>query len=490
MSLKRSDEFGEILLQPKHIIKNENENLNENINAKKRNFEEMSQSDTSTNGQILSALFGPPQKRHNTNTNNDDDNDTTIVLSLPTQVEENILKSEEILNERMEKVMEDVLLDPTNRPIKTNEINNNMNIIDKQLMKYEGDKNKQIELLDITKGSLQLKTRKHYLQPEWHPPWKLYKVISGHTGWVGSIAVDPSNEWFCTGSADRTIKIWEFPTGVLKLTLTGHIAHVRGLAISARNPYLFSCGEDKKVCCWDLEQNKMIRSYHGHLSGVYSLALHPTIDVLITGGRDSTCRIWDIRTKMAIQVLTGHKSTIHSVAAQTHEPQVITGSHDHTVRCWDLKKFQTRTILTHHKKAIRSIVVHPLEYTFATGAADNIKVWKCPEAAFVRNMNETPGSIVEGLAVNRSNVLASVHQTGHIKFWDWRTGYLFHSDCPPPQPGSLDSESGIAACAFDITGSRLIACGVDKTLKFYKEDITQTPETFPIQYKPNLNKRY
>lgn len=33
------------------------------------------------------------------------------------------------------------------------------------------------------------------------------QVISGHLGWVRSLAFDPSNNWFCTGSADRTIKV-------------------------------------------------------------------------------------------------------------------------------------------------------------------------------------------------------------------------------------------------------------------------------------------
>ena len=44
--------------------------------------------------------------------------------------------------------------------------------------------------------------------------------------WVRSVAVDPGNEWFATGSADRTIKIWDLASGQLKLTLTGHIEQV------------------------------------------------------------------------------------------------------------------------------------------------------------------------------------------------------------------------------------------------------------------------
>lgn len=134
-------------------------------------------------------------------------------------------------------------------------------------------------------------------KPEWHKPWKLHKVISGHLGWVRSVAVEPNNKWFVTGSGDRTIKVWDLASGQLRLTLTGHISTVRGLAVSPRHPYLFSCGEDKMVKCWDLETNKVIRHYHGHLSGVYTLALHPTLDVLVTGGRDGVARVWDMRTR-------------------------------------------------------------------------------------------------------------------------------------------------------------------------------------------------
>lgn len=46
------------------------------------------------------------------------------------------------------------------------------------------------------------------LKPKWHAPWKLYRVISGHTGWVRAVDVEPNNEWFATGGADRIIKVY------------------------------------------------------------------------------------------------------------------------------------------------------------------------------------------------------------------------------------------------------------------------------------------
>uniref|UniRef100_A0A669CGD7 Pleiotropic regulator 1 n=1 Tax=Oreochromis niloticus TaxID=8128 RepID=A0A669CGD7_ORENI len=325
-------------------------------------------------------------------------------------------------------------------------------------------------------------------KPQWHPPWKLFRVISGHLGWVRSIAVEPGNQWFVTGSADRTIKIWDLASGKLKLSLTGHISTVRGVAVSNRSPYLFSCGEDKQVKCWDLEYNKVIRHYHGHLSAVYDLDLHPTIDVLVTCSRDATARVWDIRTKANVHTLTGHTNTVATVRCQAAEPQIITGSHDSTIRLWDLIAGKTRATLTNHKKSVRTLVLHPRQYTFASGSADNIKQWMFPDGNFIQNLSGH-NAIINTLAVNSDGVLVSGADNGTIHMWDWRTGYNFQRIHAAVQPGSLDSESGIFACMFDHSESRLITAEADKTIKVYKEDDTATEESHPVNWKPEILKR-
>jgi pleiotropic regulator 1 len=45
--------------------------------------------------------------------------------------------------------------------------------------------------------------------------------------------------------------------------------------------------------------------------------------------------------------------------------------------------------------------------------------------------------------------------------------------------------------AYDQTGSRLITCEADKTIKVWKEDEDATEETHPVQWKPSRAvKRY
>ena len=38
--------------------------------------------------------------------------------------------------------------------------------------------------------------------------------------------------------------------------------------------------------------------------------------------------------------------------------------------------------------------------------------------------------------------------------------------------------------SFDVTGSRLVTCEADKTIKMWKEDETATPESHPIVFQP------
>ena len=290
---------------------------------------------------------------------------------------------------------------------------------------------------------------------------------------------------FVTGGGDRVIKVWDLAkasvgaSDALKITLTGHISPVRGLAFSERHPYLFSAGEDKQVKCWDLETNQVIRHYHGHLSGVYSLALHPTLDVLVTGGRDAVARVWDMRTKTQIHCLSGHDHTVASLLTKSTDPQIITGSHDQTIKLWDLAAGKCFTTLTHHMKSIRALAQPSYENTFASGAADCLKKWQGKDGRFLKSIRGHD-SVINALAINDDGVMVSGGDDGSIHFWDYDTGYCFQSTSSVAQPGSLDAENGVFALGFDLTGTRLISCEADKTIKIWRQDDEASDLTHPI----------
>ncbi|PRT56732.1 Pre-mRNA-splicing factor PRP46 [Wickerhamiella sorbophila] len=300
-----------------------------------------------------------------------------------------------------------------------------------------------------------------------HDSWKLLRVITGHEGWVQSICVEPDNQWFATGSADHTIKVWDLASGKLRLTLTGHIMGVRALEVSDRMPYLFSAGEDKTVKCWDLESNRVVRDYHGHLSGVYSLSLHPTLNVLVTAGRDSVVRVWDIRTRHEIHVLQGHRGPINSVQCQAVDPQIVSGSQDSTVRLWDLAAGKCVETLTHHTKSVRSVLIHPTEFTFMSADRDAIKKWQLPAAAFMGDFKADKPRITNTLSLSVDDLLFAGGDDGTLNFYDYNTMEMVFQTQTTPVPGSIAEESGILCSSFDKSGIRLLTGEADKSIKVW-----------------------
>jgi pleiotropic regulator 1 len=130
------------------------------------------------------------------------------------------------------------------------------------------------------------------------------------------------------------------------------------------------------------------------------------------------------------------------------------------------------------------LAAHPKEHSFVSGAADNIKKFGLPRGDFLHNMLQQQRAIINCAAVNEDGVLATGGDNGSLWFWDYRSGNNFQAAESLVQPGSLDSEAGIYAAAFDVTGSRLVTCEADKTVKMWREDGEATPETHPVQFKP------
>ena len=209
------------------------------------------------------------------------------------------------------------------------------------------------------------------------------------------------------------------------------------------------------------------------------MKLHPTLDILVTGGRDAVARVWDMRSKHQIHCLTGHDNTVGAILTKPTDPQVITGSYDSTIKLWDLAAGKCMTTLTHHKKAVRALAMPSFENTFLSGAADTLKKWQGKDGRLIKNFTGH-NSVINALAINDDGVAVSAADDGTMRFWDYQTGYCFQESETIPQPGSLDAENGIFAAEFDLTGTRLVTCETDKTIKIWKQDDNSSEITDPI----------
>ena len=116
------------------------------------------------------------------------------------------------------------------------------------------------------------------------------QTLEGHGSSVRSVAFSADGRHVVSGSADKTIKIWDCETGTCTQTLEGHGDWVRSVAFSADGRHVVSGSDDQTIKIWDCETGTCTRTLDvGRVTTILAVeSSHPLILHVLTdrGGLD------------------------------------------------------------------------------------------------------------------------------------------------------------------------------------------------------------
>jgi len=170
-------------------------------------------------------------------------------------------------------------------------------------------------------------------------------IQTGHYAAVTAVAYSPDGKFTVTGSADKTIKLWEVATGREIRSYLGNSGDITFLTFDQTGKYLASIDQDHSLKIWEVASSKEIRTIEIPDDRIISTTFSPDGNI-ITGSKENHAILWDFETGKEIRRfnpvprdLTIQKNfkypTAKTVQISHDGKRLLTGSNDRTAILFD-----------------------------------------------------------------------------------------------------------------------------------------------------------
>ena len=160
------------------------------------------------------------------------------------------------------------------------------------------------------------------------------QVLEGHENAVQSLAYSRQQLLLASGSADRTVRVWNLDTLALKRSYRGPRDFVTSVAFSQSGKLLAAGSLDGRIQVWSVLSSRRLRALNGHRGRIADIAFSPSGDQLASAGEDGTVRVWDLQRGRIVRALTGHVGGATAVAFAPDGQHLASAGVDGRVRLW------------------------------------------------------------------------------------------------------------------------------------------------------------
>ena len=196
--------------------------------------------------------------------------------------------------------------------------------------------------------------------------WQLPPVrLTGHRRAVLSVDFAPAGSpgMLASGSADRTVRLWDTRTGKLIRTIVGHAGDVWSVDFSPKADRLVTASQDFTARIWTVDTGSECQRFRQHNEPVFCARFSPDGRSVASGGYDKRVMLWaadqtapvqltlvnEVVERLSkkqsvddvelederIRVLEGHTGGIRDIQFSRDGRLIVSAARDNTLRLWD-----------------------------------------------------------------------------------------------------------------------------------------------------------
>ncbi len=311
--------------------------------------------------------------------------------------------------------------------------------------------------------------------------YRQLKTMTGHTGWVRSIAVSKDGKRALTGSQDNTVRLWDLDKGVELKKFTGHMSWTWQVCFSPdEKQALSSGGVDGTLRLWDIdkgEEVKKIDPFAGRDEGLrlWTYAADFSRDGKQILSSDAglpkkrkddeeikySLRIFDADSGKQVRELKGHTGYIWRAFYSPDGKKIASvGANDQTFRIWDSEK--TEPLVTgkdaHDGNVVGLAWTPDSKYILTSGRDKLCKMWDAETGKLHKTFTGFSDD-VEAVAFSKDGKRFLAGETKLVHVVDVDSGKIVHR--------FEEHTDGVLAVAFLPDGRKALSAGKDNILRLW-----------------------
>lgn len=228
----------------------------------------------------------------------------------------------------------------------------------------------------------------------------LLDTINAHERDIWALRVSPDGKSLVTGSADKSVKFWQFKIvqeevlGTTRKNAKLTLVHSRTLKVaddilsvcfSPDERLLALSTLDNTVKVFFVDTLKLFLTLYGHKLPVLSMDISYDSKLIVTSSADKNVRLWGLDFGDCHKAFFAHQDSILSVLFVPHNNEgnghhFFSASKDKVVKYYDGDKFeQIQKLEGHHGEIWAMAIAHSGEFIVSASHDKSIRIWQQTE---------------------------------------------------------------------------------------------------------------
>lgn len=197
--------------------------------------------------------------------------------------------------------------------------------------------------------------------------------LYGHSDWLTCVAYSQDGTQLISGSADKTVRVWNTNSGAQLFEFSHHLAEISDVAFVSKD-IAVSADRAGRVCVWRLDDGKLARSWESN-NEIVAISMLQRGSVALIGAANGELSFWSVSNGQCL----GRRQGLENLLAMDVSPNgqwIATGHENPSIQLWRTAELlqqegsRAQHQLTGHSLAVTSVAFSPDSERLVSGSRD------------------------------------------------------------------------------------------------------------------------